>query len=486
MDLVKDPESWRQPPQVGVGIAEPSQVGRPFEVEIDSSFGPRIGDSSGERRLTDLSRSEQDDRCRRPEPIAHDFCQPTRNHRANLTSAVEFARTRLASSYPPYAETMLTSRRRTPSVLVTGVLLLAACSPGGHDGGTPDDDGAAADTDSVTTSDVATDLEAPWSVVVVQGAPLVSERDSGRILEVLDDGTTRTVGTVTDVEPRGEAGLLGLAIDDGDDGDDASRLYTYSTGPDGNRVQRWTLDGGPGTWTLGTSETLLSGLPAASYHDGGRIAFGPDGMLYVPVGDAGDPQAAQDPGSPAGTILRVTPDGEIPPGNPFPGSPVWSYGHRNVQGLAWDDDGTLYASEFGENTWDELNVIEPGANYGWPLAEGAVDDPDLTDPVQQWPTEEASPSGIAIVADTLYVANLRGASLRAVPLADPTTSTVHLDGTLGRLRDVLPAPGGDDLWVLTNNTDGRGSPRDGDDRIVTVGTPVTGTPEDEASSDDVP
>jgi glucose/arabinose dehydrogenase len=210
---------------------------------------------------------------------------------------------------------------------------------------------------------------------------------------------------------------------------------------------------------------VLEGIPAAGHHNGGRLAFGPDGMLYATAGDAGDTASAQDRDSLAGSILRMEPDGTVPRDNPFDGSPVYSYGHRNPQGLAWDSDGTLYASEFGQDTWDELNVIEPGGDYGWPEVEGIADDDRFIDPVQQWEPADASPSGIAVTDDSIWIANLRGARLTEVPLDDLGDSTEHLVEEHGRLRDVVVAPD-DTLWVLTNNTDGRGDPGPGDDRIL--------------------
>jgi glucose/arabinose dehydrogenase len=190
-------------------------------------------------------------------------------------------------------------------------------------------------------------------------------------------------------------------------------------------------------------------------------------MLYVTTGDAGERDSAQDRGSLAGKILRMTPEGTAPAGNPFPGSLVYSSGHRNPQGLAWAEDGTMFATEFGQNTWDELNIIKPGANYGWPTVEGIADRDGFEDPVQQWQPSAASPSGMARSGGTLFIANLRGQVLRAVPVADPSTSTEHFVREYGRLRDVTVAPDGR-LWFLTNNTDGRGSPRQGDDRILAV------------------
>ncbi|MGK3647946.1 PQQ-dependent sugar dehydrogenase [Pseudarthrobacter enclensis] len=312
-----------------------------------------------------------------------------------------------------------------------------------------------------TPETVVADLAAPWSIVFRNGVPLVSERNGGRILEVAADGSTRSIGTVDGVQAGGEAGLLGLAV--GSTGD----LFVYSTAVGGNRVQRFTVTGSPGSLALGQARTLLDRIPAAGNHDGGRIAFGPDGNLYVATGDAGERDSAQDRGSLAGKILRMSPDGAAPAGNPFPGSLVYSYGHRNPQGLAWAEDGTMFATEFGQNTWDELNIIKPGANYGWPTVEGIADRDGFEDPVQQWQPSAASPSGMVQSGGTLFIANLRGQVLRSVPVADPSTSTEHFSRGYGRLRDVTVAPDGR-LWFLTNNTDGRGSPRQGDDRILAV------------------
>ncbi|KQR27675.1 PQQ-dependent sugar dehydrogenase [Curtobacterium sp. Leaf154] len=314
------------------------------------------------------------------------------------------------------------------------------------------------------TTDVVTGLEAPWSVVLTgdDGDALVSERDSARVLELRSDGTTRQVGTVDGVSHGGEGGLLGLALHDDDD------LFVYSTADDGNRIQRYELTGDTGSWGLGEATTIIDGLPKNSFHDGGRIAFGPDDMLYASVGDAGASTDAQDEDSLAGKILRLTPDGDVPADNPINGSPVWSLGHRNVQGMGWSSDGTMFASEFGENTHDELNVIEPGSNYGWPEVEGTGgEDQGFVDPVQQWSTDEASPSGLAVVDDTVFVANLRGEVLRAVPADEPGTATEYFAGDFGRIRTVLEGPS-DTLWFVTNNTDGRGTPSSGDDRIVSV------------------
>ncbi|MFG6502229.1 PQQ-dependent sugar dehydrogenase [Microbacterium sp. P05] len=312
-----------------------------------------------------------------------------------------------------------------------------------------------------TPTEVTSGLDVPWSVVFAGTTPLISERDSGRILELDDAGQSREVGQVAGVQPRGEGGLLGLAIQDG------NALFAYSSGQRGNRVERYDLQGTAGSFSLGPPETIIDDLPSSSYHNGGRLAFGSDGMLYASIGDTGDRSSAQDVTALSGKILRVAPDGTIPSDNPFPDSPVYSYGHRNVQGLGWAADGTMFASEFGEDTWDELNIIVPGGNYGWPAVEGTGENNDFINPAQVWAPANASPSGIAIVDDTVFIANLRGEVLRAVPVSEPDTFVDYFAGEYGRLRAVAPAPDGT-LWLVTSNTDGPGSAGADDDRIVSV------------------
>jgi glucose/arabinose dehydrogenase len=314
---------------------------------------------------------------------------------------------------------------------------------------------------------LAAELRAPWSVVPVDGGgALVSQRDDGTIVEITPEGEVRDVGTVPGVVSGGESGLHGLALLE-DDG--TTWLYAYHGASDDNRVVRMPLLGTPGGLGLGEAETVFDGIPRARTHDGGRIAFGPDGKLYVATGDAQLREAAQDPEALGGKILRLEPDGSPAAGNPW-GTAIWSMGHRNVQGIAWTQDGTMWASEFGQDTWDELNRIEAGANYGWPLVEGEAGREGLVDPVVAWTTDEASPSGIAAVGDTVFVAGLRGERLWVVDTADGALTgepVAVLAGEQGRLRDAVAAPDGT-LWVLTGNTDGRGSPRPEDDLLLRI------------------
>ncbi|MEV6218027.1 PQQ-dependent sugar dehydrogenase [Nocardia sp. NPDC051833] len=310
-----------------------------------------------------------------------------------------------------------------------------------------------------SAEEIARGLDVPWGLAFLpDGAALVAERDSGRVQRVTPGRAPEPVHQVSGVVARGEGGLLGLAV--AADYAETRYVYAYLTAADDNRIVRFR----PGE----PQELVYGGIAKAGNHNGGRIAFGPDGMLYVGTGDAAESARSQDPASPNGKILRLTPEGAPAPGNPTPGSPVLSLGHRNVQGLAWDRAGTLYAAEFGQNRWDELNRIEPGRNYGWPVVEGAGGaDRGFTEPLLTWTTAESSPSGIAIAGDTVYVAALRGERLWTATLSagDATNPVDFLRESYGRLRTVAVAPDGA-LWLTTSNTDGRGDVRAGDDRIL--------------------
>jgi glucose/arabinose dehydrogenase len=335
---------------------------------------------------------------------------------------------------------------------------------------------------SVTSvTEVATGLDVPWGIdFLPDREAVVTLRDEGRLVLVGPDGTvTPVIGQGADevkaaVRPRGEGGLLGVVVLPGATAASAD-LAIYLTAADDNRVLRATLAGD----ALGPTRAILTGIPKGTNHNGGRLAVGPDGMLYVTTGENYTRDPAQDPTSLRGKVLRITPDGDVPPDNPDPTSPVWTLGHRNVQGIGWAPDGRVFASEFGQDTWDELNVLVPGGNYGWPVVEGlGGTDRGFVDPLVTWHTDEASPSGIAVTDEGVYLAALAGQRLWRVPLhplpagAAPTDPAgvgapqVVLDG-YGRLRAVVVAPDGS-LWVLTNNRDGRGSPRTGDDRFLRV------------------
>ncbi|MEU6668770.1 PQQ-dependent sugar dehydrogenase [Streptomyces sp. NPDC046727] len=382
---------------------------------------------------------------------------------------------------------MIVRRRAVPAVLAaTALLLTAGCSSGGGDspGRAPAATSPGAATAPRGTGSappakgsarvlrtVAEGLKTPWGLAPLPGGGLlVSSRDDGTIVRVDEKTGEKTeLGAVSGVSPAGEGGLLGIALSP----DYASdhMVYAYFTSASDNRIVRMLYDERkPAGEQLGAPDTVFRGIPKGVIHNGGRIAFGPDGMLYAGTGESGQRGLAQDRKSLGGKILRLTPEGEPAPGNPFPDSPVYSYGHRNVQGLAWDDKQRLFASEFGQDTWDELNAIKPGDNYGWPRAEGRSADAGFHNPIAQWHTDDASPSGIAYVNGVIWMAGLKGKRLWRIPLNGTSASAAPqalLTGTYGRLRTVVPA-GGDRLWLVTSNTDGRGTPKKGDDRVLEV------------------
>ncbi|MFF9206971.1 MULTISPECIES: PQQ-dependent sugar dehydrogenase [unclassified Streptomyces] len=376
------------------------------------------------------------------------------------------------------------SRRAVPAVVVAAVLL-AGCSSGGagSGGATASPGGTAPRTPATAPGEsappakgsvkvlrtVATGLNSPWGLAPLpDGALLVASRDEGTITRVDEKTGAKTLlGEVSGVSAEGEGGLLGIALSPDYAAD--HMIYAYFTSASDNRIARLLYDPRkPQGEQLGAPDTVFKGIPKGVIHNGGRIAFGPDRMLYAGTGESGERGLAQDKKSLGGKILRITPEGEPAPGNPFPDSPMYSYGHRNVQGLAWDGRQRLFASEFGQDTWDELNAIKPGGNYGWPDAEGRSDDPAFQNPVAQWHTDDASPSGIAYAGGSVWMAALKGERLWRIPLRGTQASAApqaFLVGAYGRLRTVVSA-GGDRLWVTTSNTDGRGEPKKGDDRIL--------------------
>ncbi len=351
--------------------------------------------------------------------------------------------------------------RRTTSALsaVLIALALAACSAD-DDKGDLDDVGVA-----------ATGLEVPWGLdFLPDGRAVVTERDSARVLVIEppvdgEPGEVEEVGHIPETVAEGEAGLLGVAVSP--DFANDRLLYFYVCTEDDNRVVRATLtaDG------LGEPEPVLTGIPNGVIHDGGRLTFGPDGYLYVSTGETGASDLARSREGYAGKILRIDVDGRPAEGNPF-GTAVWSWGHRNVEGLAFDDDGRLWASEFGQDDSDELNLIEAGADHGWPVVEGEATGSDhgkYAEPALTWPVDEASPAGLAYADGYLWMAALRGERLWRITVENGEASDpeAFLEGEHGRLRTVAVAPDGN-LWVTTSNTDGRGDPEEEDDRILVV------------------
>lgn len=385
--------------------------------------------------------------------------------------------------------------RRSVAALAPGLLTLAlvaaGCGQGGNESrvevaGTSAPTASSAEGASTVVIDgvpdvvatIATGLATPWGIdFLPDGSAIVTERDSARVLHVtppeLTGGTSEEEGEVVELgripqaDPQGEAGLLGVAVSPTFNAD--GLLYFYVSTAKDNRVVRVRLDGPE----LGRPEPVVTGIPAGLRHDGGRMAFGPDGYLYVSTGEVGDDQLARDRKSLAGKILRMTTDGQPAPDNPF-GTLVWSWGHRNVQGLAFDTDGSLWASEFGDKKADELNRILPGQDYGWPVVEGFGGPKRFTAPQLTWKTSEASPSGLAYAGGYLWMAALRGERLWRIKVAggqvsDPTAYFTGGEGGegYGRLRTVVAAPDGR-LWLTTSNKDGRGSVGPDDDRILLI------------------
>jgi aldose sugar dehydrogenase len=373
---------------------------------------------------------------------------------AMMLVAVQAADSRACSQRPSQAPPPTTSTPATPAVDVF----------------------TTADGVRFTANTVATNLEIPWSMAFApDGRLFVTERPGRvRILD-LTFRSSELALTLDDVFAEGEAGLLGLALDP--DFAQSRLVYLYYSArlPGGGRVNRIVRYREAGS-RLGERAVLLDNIPAGQIHDGGRLRFGPDGLLYITAGDAASAGLAQDLGSLAGKILRVAADGTTPRGNPF-GSPIYSYGHRNPQGFDWHPaTGDLWASEHGNTGNDEINVIDPGANYGWPRIEATQTMPGMRTPVTFY-NPAIAPSGAAFYrgqlfprfANNLFVATLRGTHLLRLTL-DASTRAVTaqeqlLAGRFGRLRDVIVGPDGS-LYFCTNNRDGRGAPTSTDDRIV--------------------
>lgn len=371
--------------------------------------------------------------------------------------------------------------RRTLPLLICAALV-SACGQGGNEStvettgtspASPSDSTTepSAPTDPTSSDEggppevvetIATDLEAPWGLDFFEnGDAIVTERDSRRVLRVGTDGDITELGTIDAAAPQVEAGLLGVALSP--DFEDDRTAYFYVSTAEDNRVVRAELDSD----TLGEPEPILTGIPLGQIHDGGRLEFGPDGFLYVSTGETGSGELSQDRSSLAGKILRITPDGDPAPGNPFD-TEVWSWGHRNIQGLAFDGN-RLWASEFGADAFDELNLIKKGDNYGWPDVEGEGGEPEYVDPQLTWSTDDASPSGLAYADGHLWMAALMGERLWRVEVDGNRARNPEgfFVGDYGRMRTIGVAPDGR-LWVMTSNRDGRGDPAENDDRILLV------------------
>jgi len=339
--------------------------------------------------------------------------------------------------------------------------------------------------DSFTTRDGArfrvetafSNLEVPWAMEFAPDGRLFVTERPGRVLAInLTTGAFDT-SPIEGVFASGEAGLLGLALDP--QFAQTHFVYLYysaqvANNSGVNRIVRYREVSGK----LGERAVLVDNIPASSIHDGGRLKFGPDGLLYATTGDASTQGLAQDISSLAGKILRFNRDGSAAAGNRF-SSLVFTYGHRNPQGIAWHPStGAMWEDEHGNIGNDEINRLQSGLNFGWPRIEANDTMPGMETPITFF-NPAIAPSGSAFYRgsripqfeNNLFIATLRGTHLLRVTL-DSTGQRIAsqerlLDGTFGRLRDVIMGPDGN-MYVSTNNRDGRGSPAMDDDRILRI------------------
>lgn len=312
---------------------------------------------------------------------------------------------------------------------------------------------------------IAGNLEQPWEIAYLDNTFYISER-SGSIASIKNGELIRKpVEFNQSLSNQPEAGLLGIAIpDDFKETNTAYAYYSYQE--DEEFFQRVvSIEETDDNWT--ETSTLLDKIPGGQFHQGGRIEIGPDGKLYITTGDATVPQLSQNIGSLAGKILRMDLDGSIPDDNPFDDSYVYSLGHRNPQGLAWGPNNEFYATEHGSDAYDEINEIKPGNNYGWPIIRGDETSENMETPVVHSGEDTWAPSGMAYYRGNFYFASLRGEGLRKF---DPIKETEDLIiSNAGRVRDVLAAEAG--VYIITNNTDGRGNPSGDDDKLIFIPIP---------------
>lgn len=315
------------------------------------------------------------------------------------------------------------------------------------------------------TGIVAKNLQIPWSLAFLPDGDLVFTQRTGEVM-LLAKGTSIPVlvSKIDDVLQSGEGGLLGIAVSPNFPTNKSIFVYfTYLENGSRtlNRVVRYRFSDGE----LLARVVIVDAIPGAVFHNGGRLKFGPDGFLYITTGDAQEPSLSQDTGTLAGKILRVDEDGNSVSGNPF-GNPVYSYGHRNPQGIAWDSAGKLWETEHGQSATDEVNLIEPGKNYGWPIIRDDTKRDGMISPIVQSGLATWAPSGAAYLDGYLYFAGLRGEGLFRLSVEDVSDLAKVIDN-LGRVRDVVVGPD-NLLYIATGNTDGRGKPRTGDDKIIAV------------------
>jgi len=326
---------------------------------------------------------------------------------------------------------------------------------------------------------LATNLDVPWSLAFAPDGRLFFTERTGAV-RVMQDGRLLPTPALrlADVAAIGEAGVLGLTLDPQFSQNHFVYLAYTGFAPDGHAVNRLVRYRESNN-TLGERAVLVDNIQASSTHDGGRIRFGPDGSLYWTMGDAAVPLNAQRLSHMNGKILRFNPDGTTPSDNPY-GSPVWTWGHRNPQGLDWNPlTGDAWATEHGQSGNDELNLIRKGRNYGWPVIEGTQSRPDMETPVLAF-TPSIAPSGLSFYRSTrmppfrndIFFATLRGMHIHRVVLDTNDRTRIAaterwLEGRFGRIRDVVTGPDGA-LYFCTSNRDGRTSPVATDDRIARI------------------
>ena len=316
---------------------------------------------------------------------------------------------------------------------------------------------------------VARDLEIPWDLTFLPDGRLLFTERPGRVGIIDKEGNSYSVAEIAQVKHIGEGGLLGIAVHpDFNNNKHIYCYYTYSSAGNDtlNRVARFKFESDK----LTNEEIIVDAIPGAANHNGGRIKFGLDNFLYITTGDAQNPSLAQSTNSLAGKILRVTDQGKPAPGNPFDNL-VYSYGHRNSQGVTWDNNGRLWATEHGrsgvQSGLDELNLIEKGKNYGWPVIQGDEAKEGMVSPViNSGPNDTWAPAGTVFYDDRIFFGGLRGEALFEYKIADKSLSK-HFHKEFGRIRAVVLGPDGY-LYITTSNRDGRGIPREGDDKIIRI------------------
>lgn len=333
-------------------------------------------------------------------------------------------------------------------------------------------EGLSDDASSQNVEVIAENLNIPWEIAFLpDGSLLVTERP-GTIVRLM--ANERKTIPVSGVEHIGEGGLLGLVLHP--DYENNQWLYLYHTTRSNsgliNRVDRFTFNEEENS--LDNGQLILGNIPGSTNHDGGRLAFGPDNLLYITTGDAGKSSSAQDTESLAGKILRVKDDGSIPEDNPFE-SPVYSYGHRNPQGLSWDSNGQLWSTEHGPSGvgsgFDEVNLIEMGGNYGWPTIQGSETQSGIISPViQSGGNETWAPADSLVIDSVLLFPGLRGQALYSAAINGGSLSTraIHFQNEYGRLRVAVLSPDQEWIYLATSNQDGRGRPVQGDDKIIRI------------------